>query len=70
EWLKVMGLELKPSKTRLCHTSEGFDFLGFNVRQYQTGAYRAAKSTNVGIVAGTEMPTLMEPATLHLWGCL
>ena len=42
EWLKDMGLELKPSKTRICHTSEGFDFLGFNVRQYKTGAYRAA----------------------------
>ena len=44
EWLKVMGLELKPSKTRICHTSEGFDFLGFNVRQYPVGAYRAAKN--------------------------
>lgn len=42
EWLKNMGLELKPSKTRICHTSEGFDFLGFNVRQYKVGAYRAA----------------------------
>ncbi len=42
EWLKNMGLELKPNKTRICHTSEGFDFLGFNVRQYKTGAYRAA----------------------------
>jgi len=41
-WLTGMGLELKPSKTRLCHTSEGFDFLGFNVRQYKTGTYRAA----------------------------
>ncbi|WP_293318378.1 group II intron reverse transcriptase/maturase [Microcoleus sp. PH2017_15_JOR_U_A] len=42
EWLKNMGLELKPSKTRICHTSEGFNFLGFNVRQYKVGAYRAA----------------------------
>jgi len=40
EWLKQMGLEMKPSKTRIVHTLEehdgyvGFDFLGFNIRQY------------------------------------
>jgi RNA-directed DNA polymerase len=34
-WLKPMGLELKPSKTRITHTlavsegTPGFDFLGF-----------------------------------------
>jgi RNA-directed DNA polymerase len=44
EWLKGMGLELKPSKTRICHTSEGFDFLGFNIRHYRVGTYRAAKN--------------------------
>lgn len=40
DWLKGIGLELKPSKTRLCHTMErleeeppGFDFLGFHVQQ-------------------------------------
>jgi RNA-directed DNA polymerase len=48
EWLKIMGLELKPSKTRICHTSEGFDFLGFNVRQYPAGAYRAATVARPG----------------------
>jgi RNA-directed DNA polymerase len=39
-----MGLELKPSKTRLAHTllehegqDAGFNFLGFNVRQYPAG---------------------------------
>ncbi|MEA5628370.1 group II intron reverse transcriptase/maturase [Nostoc sp. UHCC 0251] len=44
EWLKGMGLELKPSKTRLTHTlnkygneQPGFEFLGFNVRQFQVG---------------------------------
>lgn len=40
EWLKNIGLELKPSKTRTGHTLKeidgetGFNFLGFNVRQY------------------------------------
>lgn len=43
-WLTDMGLELKPSKTRIAHTSEGFDFLGFHVRQYRVGTYRAAKN--------------------------
>jgi RNA-directed DNA polymerase len=48
EWLKDMGLELKPSKTRLTHTlhkyeeNVGFNFLGFQVRQHKTGNYRAA----------------------------
>jgi RNA-directed DNA polymerase len=45
-WLAGMGLRLKESKTRLTHTlneyegSIGFDFLGFNVRQYPVGQYR------------------------------
>jgi len=44
-WLTEMGLRLKPSKTRLTHTlneregNVGFDFLGFNVRQYRVGRY-------------------------------
>ena len=44
-WLAEMGLRLKPSKTRVTHTldehegNEGFDFLGFNVRQYRVGKY-------------------------------
>src|SRR4028118_2266028 len=53
EWLKEMGLELKPSKTRICHTSEGFDFLGFNIRQYPVGAYRSAKNTNGNLLGFT-----------------
>jgi len=41
KWLSDIGLELKPSKTRLAHTlnkldsvEPGFNFLGFNVRQF------------------------------------
>ncbi|NET69416.1 MAG: group II intron reverse transcriptase/maturase [Moorea sp. SIO1G6] len=41
EWLKNLGLELKPSKTRLVHTYEGFIFLGFNIRQYKVGKYQS-----------------------------
>lgn len=44
-WLAEMGLRLKPNKTRVTHTLDehegkvGFDFLGFNVRQYRVGRY-------------------------------
>ncbi|MFZ1026342.1 MAG: group II intron maturase-specific domain-containing protein, partial [Limnoraphis robusta] len=48
EWLKDVGLELKPSKTRLAHTlnkygqeEPGFDFLGFNIRQFNVGKHHA-----------------------------
>jgi RNA-directed DNA polymerase len=53
EWLSDMGLELKPSKTHLCHTlnkhedfEPGFNFLSFNVRQFPAGKYQSGKSTN------------------------
>lgn len=43
-WLADMGLELKPSKTRVAHTlyehngeQPGFDFLGFRIRQFPVG---------------------------------
>lgn len=32
-WLAQCGLRLSPEKTRIVHISEGFDFLGCNVRQ-------------------------------------
>ena len=35
EWLDDIGLKLKPSKTRITNLSDGFDFLGFNIKQYQ-----------------------------------
>lgn len=56
KWLTGMGLELKPSKTQICHTSEGFNFLGFNVRQYKVGAYRAA-TTKYGNLGFTTLIT-------------
>ena len=48
EWLKGMGLELKPSKTRLAHTlnqceqeNPGFNFLGFTIQQFPVGKYHS-----------------------------
>ncbi|MHC5829103.1 MAG: reverse transcriptase domain-containing protein, partial [Nostoc sp.] len=65
EWLKGMGLELKPSKTRLAHTfhkyeeqEPGFDFLGFNVKQYPVGKYQSGK--NNGTLLGFK--TLIKPS--------
>jgi RNA-directed DNA polymerase len=51
EWLCDMGLELKPSKTKLTHTlievdgDAGFEFLGFHVQQHKVGNYRCAKNS-------------------------
>ncbi len=61
KWLAKMGLELSPSKTRIGHTllnpiipekesedykDSGFDFLGFNVRQYEVNDNHSGKSSN------------------------
>ncbi len=52
EHLHGMGLELKPSKTKVTHTflpyqgEVGFNFLGFTVRQYPVGKNRTGKNTN------------------------
>ena len=35
-YLKDRGLELSPEKTKVTHIEEGFEFLGFLIRQYQT----------------------------------
>ncbi|NEP85280.1 MAG: RNA-dependent DNA polymerase, partial [Okeania sp. SIO3B3] len=58
EWLDQVGLELKPEKTRIAHTLEeyqgnkpGFDFLGFNIRQWKV------KSTKQGF------KTLIKPSS-------
>lgn len=66
EWLKEMGLTLKESKTRITHTFEkyedkvGFDFLGFNIRQYPVSDKQS------GSIGGTELKrghkTLIKPS--------
>lgn len=53
-WLHGMGLELKPSKTRIAHTLHpeenriGFDFLGFQVRHYPVGKTHSGKCAGRG----------------------
>jgi RNA-directed DNA polymerase len=61
-----MGLELKPSKTRLAHTFDryeqeepGFDFLGFNIRQFPVGKYQSGKNSNGNLLG---FKTLIKPS--------
>jgi RNA-directed DNA polymerase len=48
-WLQDIGLELSEQKTRIAHTLEkvegkaGFNFLGFQVRQYRASKYNTAR---------------------------
>ena len=37
EWLEPRGLAVNEAKTRIVPLSEGFDFLGFNLRRYPNG---------------------------------
>lgn len=66
EWLNGMGLELKPSKTRLVHTLKkyqgqepGFNFLGFNIRQYPVGKYNTGCNTHKELLG---FKTLIKPS--------
>jgi RNA-directed DNA polymerase len=69
EWLSDMGLELKPSKTKLTHTLKeidgnvGFEFLGFHIQQYEVGNYRSAKNPK-GISLGFK--TLITPSKVKI----
>jgi hypothetical protein len=36
KWLETRGLHLSEGKTHIHHLTEGFDFLGFNIRPYPT----------------------------------
>jgi RNA-directed DNA polymerase len=65
-WLADMGLELKPSKTRIAHTLQdyqgqiGFDFLGFTVRQYPVGKTHSGRANQYGPPLGFK--TIITPS--------
>lgn len=46
-WLAPMGLRLNEAKSRIRHTLEGdppgFEFLGFDIRQYRVGNHQSGK---------------------------
>jgi RNA-directed DNA polymerase len=64
-WLKELGLELKPSKTKITHTlneykgNVGFDFLGFTIRQFPVGKHQSGKNTH-GVKLGFK--TIITPS--------
>jgi RNA-directed DNA polymerase len=63
-WLGKIGLNLKESKTRIAHTlgdneiKGGFDFLGFNIRQYQVKPEHGSKDRSGN---PTGFKTLIKP---------
>ena len=66
DWLAEYDLEIKPEKTRVVHTlngyqgnKPGFNFLGFNIRQYPVGKYQSGKDGR-GMKLGFK--TLIKPS--------
>ncbi len=68
DWLSDIGLELKPSKTRIAHTLDsdksedgiaGFDFLGYNIRQFPVGKYKSPKNPHGNLLG---FRTLITPS--------
>lgn len=66
EWLSQIGLEFSQEKTKIIHTLEeykgnkpGFDFLGFNIRQFPVGKYQSGKNTKGNILG---FKTIIQPS--------
>ncbi len=66
-FLTDIGLELKPSKTKICHTFEeyegeqpGFDFLGFNIRQFPVNDGMSARAPKSRKILGFQ--TIIQPS--------
>jgi len=66
-WLADIGLTLNTAKSHISHTLEGdqpgFDFLGFNIRQYRVGKHHSGKCSN-GQRLGFK--TLIKPAKANI----
>jgi hypothetical protein len=50
QWLRTRGLQLSEAKTHIRHLTEGFNFLGFNIRHYP--APQSSRSGYLGYVDG------------------
>ena len=66
EWLSEIGLKLNEEKTQIIHTLKelngkkpGLDFLGFNIRQYQTGKCHSGKKPNKELLG---FKTIIKPS--------
>ena len=66
-WLADIGLTLNEAKSHIYHTLEGdqpgFDWLGFNIRQYRVGKHQSGKRSN-GQRLGFK--TLIKPAKANM----
>lgn len=47
DWLAQRGLELNKDKTNIVHVEQGFNFLGFNIRQFSGSCYTFPQKTKV-----------------------
>jgi RNA-directed DNA polymerase len=67
-WLAEMGLSLNEAKSRIAHTLEGdqpgFEFLGFDIRQYRVSKYQAGKGP--GGHGRLGFKTLIKPAKIKV----
>jgi RNA-directed DNA polymerase len=58
QFLLKRGLSLSTEKTKIVHLSEGFDFLGFNVRHYETPVtqtgWKLLIKPNKGLIKSTK----------------
>ncbi len=68
DWLKERGLELSSEKTKICHLSEGFDFLGFNVRHYRSR--NARTGWKLLIKPSRESVQRLKERVGHIWHSL
>ncbi len=60
--LKTRGLELSQEKTKLVHSTEGFDFLGFNCKHYGTknSSHWEKKNSKAKVIRNTKL--LIKPS--------
>lgn len=47
KWLASRGLELNPDKTNVVHIEQGFNFLGFNIRQFKGSCFQVPQKEKV-----------------------
>jgi RNA-directed DNA polymerase len=65
QWLQEIGLTLNDNKTRLTHTlnpyqgNVGFDFLGFQIRQYRVGKSHSGKDARGNLLG---FKTIIQPS--------
>ncbi len=70
QFLEPIGLKLREDKTQMVSSRKGFDFLGFHLKQYQTGLYRSNKLSNGKPTGYTTLITPSQKAVREHYGRL